>query len=150
MGNSFPQVMVKHPELASLLQFGQARQLALDESERLRNLANALALEEAQLAPAVELLERIEQNRKLDTTLSFAARVSAVQNAISRYEQAHAEYGRDTRDREDLARQHKLVEAEVQQLSDAQAAWDAAWPAATGALGLKHDISPADANSAVT
>ncbi len=149
-GNSFPQVLVKHPELASLLQFAQARQLVLDESERLRNSANALALEEAQLAPAVELLERIEQSRKLDTTLSFAARVSAVQNAISRHEQAHAEYGRDTRDREDLARQQKLVEAEVQQLSDAQAAWDAAWPAATGALGLKPDISPADANSAVT
>ena len=149
-GNSFPQVLVKHPELASLLQFAQARQLVLDESERLRISANALALDEAQLAPAVELLERIEQNRKLDTTLSFAARVSAVQNAISRHEQAHAEYARDARDREELARQHKLVEAEVQQLSDAQAAWDAAWPAATGALGLKPDISPADANSAVT
>ena len=149
-GNSFPQVLVKHPELASLLQFGQARQLVLDESERLRTSANALALEEAQLAPAVELLERIEQSRKLDTTLSFSARVSAVQNAISRHEQAHAEYARDTRDRENLARQHKLVEAEVQELSDAQAAWDAAWPAATGALGLKPDISPTDAISAVT
>lgn len=149
-GNSFPQILGKHPELASLLQFGQARQLVLDESERLRIAANALALEEAQLAPAVELLERIEQSRKLDTTLSFAARVSAVQNAISRHEQAHAEYARDKRDREDLARQHKLVEVEVQQLSDAQAAWDSAWPAATGALGLQPDISPADANSAVT
>lgn len=149
-GNSFPQVLVKHPELASLLQFCQARQLVLNESERLRNSAHALALEEAQLAPAVELLERVEQSRKLDTTLSFAARVSAAQNAISRHEQAHAECVRDTRDREDLARQHQLVEAEVQQLSDAQAAWDAAWPAATGALGLKPDISPADAISAVT
>lgn len=149
-GNSFPQVLVKHPELASLLQFAQARQLVLDETDRLRDSANALALEEAQLAPTVELLERIEQSRKLETTLSFAARVSAAQNAISRHEQAHAEYVRDTRDREDLARQHQLVEAEVQQLSDAQAAWDAAWPAATGALGLKPDISPADAISAVT
>lgn len=83
--NSFPHVLVKHPELASLLQFVQARQPVLDEAERLRNSANALALEEAQLAPAVELLERIEQSRKLDTTLSFAARVSAVQNAISRH-----------------------------------------------------------------
>jgi uncharacterized protein YhaN len=149
-GNSFPQVQAKHPELASLLQFAQARQLVLDESERLNTSSNALAIEEAQLGPTIELLERVEQSRKLDSTLSFAARVSAVQNAISRHEQAHAEYGRDTRDREDLARQHKLVEAEVQQLSDAQAAWDAAWPAATGALGLKPDISPADANSAVT
>jgi uncharacterized protein YhaN len=149
-GNSFPQILGKHPELASLLQFGQARQLVLDESERLRIAAKALALEEAQLAPAVELLERIEQSRKLDTTLSFAARVSAVQNAISRHEQAHAEYARDKRDREDLARQHKLVEVEVQQLSDAQAVWDSTWPAATGALGLQPDISPADANSAVT
>ena len=148
--NSFPQVLIKHPELASLLQFGQARQLVLDESERLRISANALALEEAQLAPTVELLERIEQSRKLDTTLSFAARVSAVQNAISRHEQAHAEYTRDTRDRLDSERQHKLVEAEVERLSDAQGAWDTAWPAATGALGLKPDISPVDANSAVT
>jgi uncharacterized protein YhaN len=148
--SSFPQVLAKHPELASLLQFGQARQLVLDESERLRISSNALALEEAQLAPTVELLERIEKNRKLDSTLSFAARVSAVQNAISQHEHAHAEYARDTRDREDLARQHKLVEAELQQLSDAQGAWDAAWPAATGALGLKPDISPTDANSAVT
>jgi uncharacterized protein YhaN len=149
-GNSFPQILSKHPELASLLQFGQARQLVLDESERLRIAANALALEEAQLAPAVELLERIEQSRKLDTTLSFAARVSAVQNAISRHEQAYAECARDKRDREDLARQHKLVEVELQQLSDAQAAWDSAWPAATGALGLQPDISPTDAISAVT
>jgi uncharacterized protein YhaN len=148
--NSFPQVLSKHPELASLLQFRQARQLVLDESERLRISANALALEEAQLAPVVELLERIEESRKLDSTLSFAARVSAVQNAISRHEQAHSEYARDTRDREDLARQHKLVEAEVQQLLDAQDAWDAAWPAATGALGLKPAISPTEANSAVT
>lgn len=148
--NSFPQVLGKHPELASLLQFSQARQLVLNESERLRVLANALALEEAQLAPVVELLERIEEIRKLDSTLSFAARVSAVQNAISRHEQAHSEYARDTRDREDIARQHKLVEAEVQQLSDAQDASDAAWPAATGGLGLKPDISPTDATSAVT
>lgn len=147
---SVPQVLGKHPELTSLLQFGQARQLALDESERLRISANALALEDAQLVPVVELLERIEESRKLDSTLSFAARVSAVQNAISRHEQAHSEYARDTRDREDFARQHKLVEAEVQQLSDAQDAWDAAWPSATGALGLKPDISPTDANSAVT
>ncbi|MEO8722669.1 MAG: AAA family ATPase [Sphingobium sp.] len=149
-GNSFPQVLVKHPELASLLQFAQARQLVLDESERLRSSSNALAIEEAQLAPTIELLERVEQSRKLDATLSFAARVSAVQNAISQHEQAHAEYTRDKRDREDFARQHKLVEVEVQQLSDAQAAWDLAWPAATGALGLKPDISPADANSVVT
>ncbi len=149
-GNSFPQVLGKHPKLASLLQFAQARQLVLDESERLRIAANALALEEAQLEPAVELLERIEQSRKLDTALSFTARVSAVQIAISRHEQAHADYTRDTRDRLDFERQHKLVEAEVQRLSDAQGAWDAAWPAATGALGLKPDISPTDANSAVT
>ena len=149
-GDNFSQVRAKHPELASLLQFAQARQLVLAESERLRASSNALAIDEAQLAPTVELLERVEQSRNLDSTLSFAARVSAAQNAISRHEQAHAEYGRDTRDREDLARQHKLVEAEVQQLSDAQAAWDAAWPAATGALGLTPDISPADANNAVT
>ena len=148
--NSFPEVLVKHPELASQLQFGLARQLVLDETDRLRISANALALEEAQLAPAVELLERIEESRKLDTTLSFAARVSAVQTAISQHEQAHAEYTRDTRDRLDFERQHKVVEAEVQRLSDAQGAWDAAWPAATGALGLKPDISPTDANSAVT
>jgi uncharacterized protein YhaN len=38
----------------------------------------------------------------------------------------------------------------VQQLLDAQDAWDAAWPAATGALGLKPAISPTEANSAVT
>ena len=149
-GNSFPEVLAKHPELASLLQFGQARQLVLDESERLRTSSNALALEEAQLTPAVELLERIEQSRKLGSKLSFAARVSEVQNALSRHEQAHAEYTRDTRDRLDIERQHKLVDAEVQQLAEAQDAWDAAWPAATDALGLKPDISPTDANSAVT
>ncbi|AOR80321.1 YhaN family protein [Novosphingobium resinovorum] len=149
-GNSFPQVQAKHPELASLLKFAQARQLVLDESERLRTPSNALEIDVAQLAPTVELLERIEQSRKLDSTLSFSARVSAVQTAISLHEQAHAGYVRDMRDREDFERQRKLVEAEVQQLSDAQAAWDAAWPTATSGLGLKPDISPTDANSAVT
>lgn len=152
-GNSFPQVQAIHPELASLLQFAQARQLVLDEAERLRTSSNALAIDVAQLAPTVELLERVERvelSRKLDSTLSFSARVSAVQNAISLHEQAHAGYVRDMRDRKDFERQHKLVEAEVQQLSDAQAAWDAAWPTAAGALGLKPDISPTDAISAVT
>jgi hypothetical protein len=148
--NSFPEVHTRHPELASLLQFAQARQQVLEESEQLREQTNTLAVDEAQLAPTVELLERIEQSRKLDSTLSFAARVSAVQSAISQHEQAHADYTRDVRDRADTSRQHKLVEAELRKLSAAQNAWDAAWPAATSALGLKSDITPADAITAVT
>jgi hypothetical protein len=147
-GNSFPQVQAKHPELASLLQFAQARQLVLDESERLRTSSNAFAIDVAQLAPTVELLERVEQNRKLDSTLSFSARVSAVQNAISLHEQAHAGYLRDMRDREDFERQHKLVEAfnncRTHRLPGTRHGL------VTGALGLKPDISPTDANSAVT
>ncbi|KKW90585.1 YhaN family protein [Sphingobium chungbukense] len=148
--NSFPQVQATHPDLASLLQFAQARQQLLDEFERLRASSNALAIDQAQLAPTVELLERIEQNRKIDPSQSFAARVSTVQNAIARHEQAHADYSRYMRDREALSRQHRQVEAELGQLSAAQNAWVAAWPAATGALGLKSDILPADAISAVT
>ncbi|WP_323810836.1 AAA family ATPase [Sphingobium baderi] len=148
--NSFPQVQARHPDLASLLQFAQARQQLLDESERLRASSNALAIDEAQLAPTVELLERVEQSRKIDPSPSFAARVDTVQNAIARHEQAHADYSRDMRDREALSRQHRQVEAELGQLSAAQDAWAAAWPAATGALGLKSDILPADAISTVT
>jgi uncharacterized protein YhaN len=148
--NSFPKVTARHPELASLLQFAQARQLVLDESERLRTSSDALAVDEAQLAPTVELLERVEQSRKLDPSLSLAARVSALQSAVSRHEQAHADYTRDMREREETSRQYKLVDAELCQLSAAQDAWDATWPAATSALGLKSDITPTDAISAVT
>ncbi|AMK26044.1 MULTISPECIES: ATP-binding protein [Sphingobium] len=148
--NSFAQVVAMRPELASLLQFAQARQQVLDESERMRASSAALAIDQAQLAPTVELLERVEQSRKLDPSPSFAARVSAVQSAISRHEQAHADYTRDMRDREELLRQHRQVEAELRLLSDAQDASMAAWPAATAALGLKPDILPGDALNAVT
>jgi len=147
---SFPEVHTQHPELASLLQFAQAREQVLDEFERLHEQTNALAVDEAQLAPAIELLERIELTRKLDTTLSFAARVRAVQSATSRHEQSHADYTRDVRDRADTSRQHKLVKAELKKLSAAQDVWHDTWPAATSALGLKSDIAPADAVSAVT
>ncbi|MES1972855.1 MAG: AAA family ATPase [Pseudomonadota bacterium] len=146
----FLDILSVRPELASLLQFAQARQQVLEEADRLRGQLNALSVDEAQLAPTVELLERIERSRKLDAALSFATRVSAVQSAISRHEQAHADHNRDLRDRDDILRQHKLIEAELRQLSDAQGAWDAAWPAATNALGLKPDVTPANANSAVT
>lgn len=148
--NGFPDVLTRQPELASLLQFAQARQQVLDEAERQRGQLNTLTVDEAQLAPTLEMLERIEVSRKLDATVSFATRVSTVQSAISRHEQAHADHNRDLRDRDDILRQHKLTEAELRQLSDAQGAWDAAWPAATKALGLKPDVTPANANSAVT
>ncbi|NML91928.1 AAA family ATPase [Sphingobium sp. TB-6] len=148
--NSFPDLHARHPELASLLLFAQARQQVLDEAERLRGQSNALAVEEAQLAPTVELLERIEQRRNLDPSLSFAERVSAVQSAISRHEQAHADFTRDQRDQEEIAQQHKRVEADLQLWSDAQAAWDGGWPTATKALGLRPDVTPADASIAVT
>ena len=134
--SSFPQVSAKYPELASLLQFAQTRQQLLDDFQRLREQANALAVDEAQLAPTVELLERAEQSLKLDSTLSFTARVSALQNAVSRHEQAHADFLRDIRDQEDTARQHKLLVSQLKQLSEEQEAWEAAWPAATAALGL--------------
>lgn len=148
--NSFPEVMTRHSELASLLQFAQARQQVLDEAERQRAQMNALSVDEAQLAPTVEVLERIEESRKLDATVTFATRVSAVQSAISRHEQAHADHNRDLRDRDDTSRQHKLIEDELRLLLDAQGAWDAAWPAGTKALGLKPNVTPANANSAVT
>ena len=148
--NGFPEVMTRQPELASLLQFTQARQQVLDEAIRLREQSNSLSVDEAQLAPTVDLLERIEESRKLDAAVSFAMRIFAVQSAISRHEQAHAEYNRDMRDRDDTSRQHKLVGTDLHELTMAQGAWDAAWPVATKALGLKPDVTPANANDAVT
>lgn len=148
--NSFPEAQSRHPELAALLHFSQARQVALDEAERVRLASNALAIDEAQLAPTVELFERIEKSRGLDASQSFSARVTAVLSAISRHEQAHADYIRNLRDLDEIARQQKLAEAELQQLSDAQETWDADWPEAVKALGLERDITPADAMSAAT
>jgi uncharacterized protein YhaN len=148
--SSFPHAHARHPKLASLLLFALARQQVLDEAERLRGQSKDLAVDAAQLAPTVELLERIEQRRKLDVSLSFAARVSAVHSAISKHEQAHANFTRDQREQEDVARQHKLAEAKLRQLSDAQAEWEAAWPIATKVLGLNPGVKPSDASTAVT
>ena len=148
--SSFPDAHAGHPELGSLQLFARARQQVLDEAESLRSLSNGLTVDAAQLAPTVELLERIEQRRKLDVSLSFAARVSAVHSAISKHEQAHADFTRDQREQEDIARQHKLAEAKLRQLSGAQAAWEAAWPIATKVLGLNPDVKPSDASTAVT
>ena len=147
---SFPDAHGRHPEPAALLTFSQTRQQLLDESASLRNQSNALAVDAAQHSPTVELLERIEHQRALDPSLSFAARVSALQSAISRHEQAHADFFRDGRDREDIARQQKIAEADLRQLTEAQASWEAAWPPATKLLGLSAEVLPAAASTAVT
>jgi|SRR5579863_4272283 len=112
----------------------QTRQQLLDEANSLRSQSNALAVDAAQLAPIVDLLERIEQRRGLDPSLPFAARVSALQGAISRHEQAHADFIRDERDREDLGRQHNVAKADLRQLTYAQTSWESAWPAATAQM----------------
>lgn len=147
---SFPDAHGRHPEPAALLTFAQTRQQLLDDADSLRSQSNALAVDAAQLSPTVELLERIEHNRALDPSLSFAARISALQGAISRHEQAHADFLRDERDREDIARQHKIAEADLRQLTEAQTSWEAAWPPATKMLGLSAEVLPADASTTVT
>ena len=148
--NNFCDASMSHPVLKTLLPFVEARQEVIEDDLRLREQNNALVVEEAQLAPTVELLERIEHSRKLDAHTSFASRIFAVQSAISKHEQAHAEYNRDVRDRDEALRQLKHIETELRQMETAQVAWDEAWPAATGVLGLKSDVTPAMANDAIT
>lgn len=145
-----PSAHARHPDLGALLLFAQQREQLLVASESLRGQSHALAIESAQLAPTVELLERIERSRGLDPSLSFAERVSALQGAVARHEQGHSDFRRDQRDREDVLRQHKAADEELRQLTDAQAVWDAAWPAASSVLGLRSDVSPTDASNAVT
>lgn len=145
-----PAAHGRHPDLGALLLFAQQREQLLVIAESLRIQSHALAVDAAQLVPTVELLERIEQSRGLDASLSFAARVSAMQEAIAQHEQGHADLLRDLRDREDVLRQHKAADDKLRQLRAAQADWDAAWPTATKALGLRGDVSPADASNTVT
>lgn len=147
---SFPDAHGRYPGLAALQTFSRTRQLLLDEANDLRNQSNALAVDVAQLSPTVELLERVEHQRALDPSLSFAARISALQGAIARHEQAHADFAREGREREDIAGQHKIAVADLRQLTEAQAAWEMAWPLATRMLGLSADVLPAAASTAVT
>ncbi|QNO27845.1 AAA family ATPase [Sphingopyxis sp. OPL5] len=146
--NSLPEAHARHADLPALLLFAEKRHQLLQDAEKLGQEANALHLENAQLAPTTDLLERVERGRGLDPSQPFGERVGAVQSAISRHEQAHADFLRDERDRADLLRQHKTSETDLRDLRAAQATWDAAWPLACSVLGLSGDIAPAQGSDA--
>lgn len=147
---SFIALHARAPELPAALAFVQARQAALTEHQRLRDLAADLASQEAQIAPLLNQLQHLEASYALPAGADFAQRVSAVQQAITARETAYADYRRDLADHEEKSAALERAEARLSQLQQADSEWQAAWPAATKALGLSADISPQVANVAVT
>lgn len=143
-------VIAQQGTLTALLAFAERRQQLLELADSIQKQADELAVDAAQLAPTVELLERAEARFGLNSDDGFAARVQALQSALGRHETAHSSYLRDSRERETLEGQLRAVTAERDRLKEEQAAWTETWPAAVAALGLAASTTPQGASMITT
>jgi uncharacterized protein YhaN len=147
---SFPALCTRTPELAAALAFVQARQAALAEHQRLRDVAADLVEQAAQIAPLRDQLQRLQTAYGLEVNGDFAARVATVQQAITAREAAHGDYRRDQADHREKSSVLEGLTARLEALQQAEAEWQAAWPSAATALGLAADVTPHVATLAVT
>lgn len=77
-------------------------------------------------------------------------RIQAIQAALTRHEQGHADFLRDRREEQTLQGQLKLTRVELDRLEAEQCEWQSAWPEAIEALGMRAATDPAGAGPLVT
>lgn len=143
-------ITAQHATLAGLLAFAERRHQLLELADDLAVQTDEIAVDVAQLGPTIELLVVAESRLGLPAGAGFAARVQALQAALTRHETAHSDYMRDSRERDGLAGQLKTAAAERDRLRREQTAWADAWPAAVAALGLPATTTPQSASAITT
>ena len=143
-------VVGQQATLASMLAFAERRQELIEFAVALQKQADELDLDEARLAPTIELLEQAEVRFGLNSSEGFTARVQALQSALGRHATAHNDYLRDCRDLETLGVQLRAEFAERDQLNAELASWMGVWPTAVAALGLPASTTPQWASKITT
>jgi uncharacterized protein YhaN len=148
--SAYPELLKRFPALSALLDFSQRRKDLLDRADEARKEAADIAVEAARLAPVVDLVERMEAKLGLEATDGFAARVEALQAAVTEHDKRHAEYRRGLDAREETAVKLKAARIKLEGLRSEQDEWDKRWPDAIKALASSATTTPTDGNKLAT
>ena len=147
---AYPEILKLRPSLEAILDLSTKRESILERNAKAHENLEAIGVEAAEIAPALELFERIERKLQLEAASPFVARALAVQTAIAGHEAHCANLTRDVRERGETAVSLREAVKRVDQLRAEQEAWEKFWPDAMKALGLPEKMAPAEANRVAT
>ena len=147
---AYPEVCRMRPALGAMLDFSMKRADVLLREAAVRKDAEGIVVENAELKPTLDLLDRTERQLGSDAGGALAAHVQAVQSAIADHETRCADLARDLRDQQGSRVTLKEATKKRDELRAAHKTWEAAWPAAAKLLGLPPETAPAAANKIVT
>ncbi len=138
---AYPDVSKRFPALPALLDFSTRRKDLLDRAVKARGEAADIAVKTAELGPVLEVMERAESKLGLDATVGFAARVEALQAAITQHDQRRADHARDLGTREETAAKLRTATTKRDGLRAEQEDWRRRWPDAIRVLGSSATTS---------
>ena len=142
----YPDLSNRYPALASLLEFSSRRNEVLDRIATARVEAADIGVKTNELAPAIDLLERVEARLGLDTTAGFSARVEAIQAAIGEHDRRRSGLEGAIAKKEEVDGKLKAATDKRDEARAWKEGWDRSWPGAMKALGGSAAASPADGN----
>src|SRR5208337_4545864 len=148
--SAYPDVSMRFPVLPGLVEFSTRRKDFLDRVKDARIEAADIGVKTNELAPVVELMERMETKFGLDTAAPFAKRVEAVQAAITKHEQRSAGHTRDLAARKETEAKLKTATMGRKTLRSDQEAWEKDWPDAIRSLGGSAAMLPSEGNKLAT
>ena len=142
----YPDLSKRYPALASLLEFSSRRNEVLDRIATTRVEAADIGVKTNELAPAIDLLERVEARLGLDPTAGFSARVEAIQAAIGEHDRRRSGLEGAIAKKEEVDGKLKAATDKRDEARAWKKGWDRSWPGAMKALGGSAAASPADGN----
>mgnify|MGYP003662544449 CR=1 FL=1 len=150
--SAFPSATEQYPQLSSLLEFAERRELALAALATARALQVDVDRQEADLEPVRALFESAQVLMKTTPAegQTFVSQVHALCAALGKHESGHEDYRRDLRDYEELGPKATRAEQELSDLLADQKTWDQQWSAALVKLGLDSNLAPEQAGALVS
>ena len=142
----YPDLSNRYSALAALLEFSSRRNEVLDRIATARVEAADIGVKTNELAPAIDLLERVEARLGLDTTAGFSARVEAIQAAIGEHDRRRSGLEGAIAKKEEVDGKLKAATDKRDEARAWKEGWDRSWPGAMKALGGSAAASPADGN----
>jgi hypothetical protein len=109
-------------------------------------IPSAIGVKTNELAPAIDLLERVEARLGLDTTAGFSARVEAIQAGIGEHDRRRSGLEGAIAKKEEVDGKLKAATEKRDEARAWKEGWDRSWPGAMKALGGSAAASPADGN----
>jgi uncharacterized protein YhaN len=142
----YPDLSNRYSALASLLEFSSRRNEVLDRIATTRVEAADIGVKTNELAPAIDLLERVEARLGLDPTAGFSARVEAIQAAIGEHDRRRSGLEGAIAKKEEVDGKLKAATDKRDEARAWKEGYDRSWPGAMKALGGSATASPADGN----